>query len=225
MAQDTPTTPPSSTPAGLGKPTVKLAWNARVLAPVYARAKPVMSAKVRMLVRPIAPYTHGPTVLLVLDQRVVGGVPWTKLLLPRRPNGSNGWVRSDYLRFSRQRNRIVVDQGRRMTYVYRDGRVIFRSRNAVGAPSTPTPVGYFAIAEKAYLPASGFLGPIVLVTTGYSEVLNEYAGGNGRFALHGTSQPWLIGTRASHGCIRHTNTNIVRISKLVSLGTPIRIIS
>ena len=68
---------------------------------------------------------------------------------------------------------------------------------------------------------NGFLGPMVLATTGFSEVLNEYAGGNGRFAMHGTSLPGLIGTRASHGCIRHENTNIRRIAALVSPGTPI----
>jgi lipoprotein-anchoring transpeptidase ErfK/SrfK len=76
------------------------------------------------------------------------------------------------------------------------------------------------VAEKIPVP-SGFLGPMVLPTTGFSEVLNEYAGGNGRFAMHGTSQPWLIGTRASHGCIRHTNADITSIAMLVSPGTPI----
>ncbi len=217
------TTTPTPTPSGPKPPTRVVSWNARVLAPVYARANPSPSAKKVMFVNPIAPYTHGPTVLLVLDQKVVDDISWTKVLLPKRPNGSAGWVRSDYLRFWKQRMRIVIDQSARMTFVYRDGKVVYRTRNAVGKPETPTPNGYYAIAEKAFLPSWGFLGPVVLVTTGYSEVLNEYAGGNGRFALHGTSQPWLIGTRASHGCIRHRNSSIVTISKMVGLGTPVRI--
>jgi hypothetical protein len=200
-----------------------LAWNARVLAPVYARAEPNPRARKVMFVSPIAPYTHGPTILLVMDHRVIDGLAWTKLLLPKRPNGSTGWVRSDYLRFWKQTRRVVIDQSERMTYVFKDGKVIYRARNAVGTPSTPTPNGYFAVAEKAYLPSWGVLGPVVMVTTGYSEVLNEYAGGNGRFALHGTSQPWLIGTRASHGCIRHRNTAILALNKIVPIGTPVRI--
>lgn len=204
-------------------PTRSLTWNARILAPVYARTKPAPKAKRLMLLSPVAPYTHGPTVLLVMDQVKINGVRWTKLLLPRRPNGSTGWVRSDYLRFWPQRMRVLIDQSQRKTYVLRDGEVIFTTRNAVGKAETPTPNGYFSLAEKAYLSPGHFLGPIVLVTTGFSEVLNEYAGGNGRFAMHGTSEPWVIGTRASHGCIRHYNDQIVRISKMIGLGTPIRI--
>ncbi|HRC08858.1 MAG TPA: L,D-transpeptidase [Miltoncostaeales bacterium] len=194
-----------------------------MLAPVYARAEPSPTARKVMFVSPIAPYTHGPTILLVMDHRVVDGLAWTKLLLPKRPNGSTGWVRSDYLRFWKQTTRVVIDQSERMTYVFRSGKLLYRTRNAVGTAATPTPNGYFAVAEKAYLPSWGFLGPVVLVTTGYSEVLNEYAGGNGRFALHGTSQPWLIGTRASHGCIRHRNKSILALNKMVPIGTPVRI--
>ena len=167
-----------------------------------------------------APLGSGPMILLVLETRMVGDTEWTRLLLARRPNGSSGWVKSDFLRFRLNPMRIIIDQSERRTYVLRNGRVVLRARDAVGKPSTPTPLGRFAVAEKISVP-NGFLGPLVLPTTGFSEVLNEYAGGNGRFAMHGTSQPWLIGTRASHGCIRHTNADIKRIAALVSPGTPI----
>lgn len=230
VAQDRVSTTPSAslkmsnagavTPHG---PRKAVSWNARVLAPVYVRTKPHPRAKRIMRLKPIAPLTHGPTVLLVMGYTELNGIPWARVLLPKRPNGSMGWVPADYLRFWKQRMRIVIDQSQRRTYVLRDGRVIYRTRNAVGTPSTPTPNGFFSIAERAYISPAGFLGPIVLVTSGYSEVLNEYAGGKGRFALHGTSLPYLIGTRASHGCIRHTNSGIVAISRRVGLGTPIKI--
>lgn len=209
--------------ADIAGPTPSLSWNARVLTPVSARVAPDRTAKTVAAIQPIAPLTGGPTILLVMEQRTVDGVEWTRLLLPKRPNGVTGWVRSDYLRFHKQRMRILIDQSQRMTYVFRDGKVVYKTRNAIGKAVTPTPNGNFAIAEKAYLPANGFLGPVVMATTGFSNVLNEYAGGNGRFALHGTSQPWVIGTRASHGCIRHKNASITRISHLVGVGTPIRI--
>ncbi len=204
-------------------PTPQLAWNARVLTPVSARVAPDRAAKTVAAIQPIAPLTGGPTILLVMEQRTVDGVEWTRLLLPKRPNGVSGWVRSDFLRFHKQRMRILIDQSQRVTYVFKDGKLVYKTRNAVGKSVTPTPNGDFAIAEKAYLPANGFLGPVVMATTGFSNVLNEYAGGNGRFAMHGTSQPWVIGTRASHGCIRHKNASIIRISQLVGVGTPIHI--
>ena len=208
---------------GLAAPTDALSWSARVLAPSAVRVQPDPAAKALGVVQPTAPLSHGPTILLVLETRIVGETEWVRLLLPRRPNGTAGWVPSDVLRFRSNPMRIVIDQSERRTYVYRSNRVVLRVRNAVGTPSTPTPNGRYALAEKVLLPPGGFLGPVVLATTGFSNVLNEYDGGNGRFAMHGTSLPGLIGTRASHGCIRHRNADILRISRLVAPGTPIRI--
>jgi lipoprotein-anchoring transpeptidase ErfK/SrfK len=42
-------------------------------------------------------------------------------------------------------------------------------------------------------------------------------------AIHGTSLPELLGTRASHGCIRVQNRWIVRLSRMVRPGTPVQI--
>jgi len=209
--------------AEVGPPTSKVSWSVRVLAPTAVRRQPDPTSKAIGVLQTTAPLSGGPMILLVLDRRVVGEQEWIRVLLPRRPNGTSGWVISDVLRFRENPMRIVIDQSERRTYVYRSGRLIFRTRNAVGTPATPTPYGRFAIAEKILLPAGGFLGPVALVTSGFSETLNEYAGGNGRFAMHGTSLPALIGTRASHGCIRHRNDAILRISRLVAPGTPVRI--
>jgi lipoprotein-anchoring transpeptidase ErfK/SrfK len=210
-------------PGTVAAPTKVLSWSARVLAPTAARTQPNRASKAVGVVQTTAPIGGGPMVLLVLERRVVGGREWVRLLLPRRPNGTSGWVLSDVLRFRRNPMRIVIDQSDRITSVYRSGVLVLRVRNAVGKPATPTPFGHFAIAEKILTPPNGFLGPVVMPTTGFSETLNEYEGGNGRFALHGTSLPDLIGTRASHGCIRHRNRDILRISRLVSVGTPVNI--
>jgi len=58
--------------------------------------------------------------------------------------------------------------------VFRNNKLVLRTRNAVGKGSTPTPNGHFAIAEKVLGPYSGFLGPVIMPVTGYSNVLNEY---------------------------------------------------
>lgn len=39
--------------------------------------------------------------------------------------------------------------------------------------------------------------------------------------IHGTCAPWSLGRRASHGCIRIHNDNIVELVKYVTPGTPI----
>lgn len=210
-------------PTEVGAPTRAWSWSARVLAPTAVRVRPDAASKAIGVLQPTAPLNAGPTILLVLERQIVGETEWVRLLLARRPNQSSGWVPSDVLRFRVNPMRIVIDQGDRKTYVYRAGVKVLTVRNAIGTRATPTPFGEFAVAEKILLQPGGFLGPVVIVTNGFSETLNEYNGGNGRFALHGTSLPGLIGTRASHGCIRHRNADIVQISRLVSPGTPISI--
>ncbi len=207
-------------PTQVVPPTPWWSWAARVLAPTTVRVAPDLAARSLGVLQPTAPIAAGPMTLLVLETRLVGETEWARLLLPRRPNGKTGWVRSDVLRFRLNAIRVIIDQSDRRTYVLRNGRKVLSVRNAVGTPATPTPTGRFAVAEEIRVP-NGFLGPMVIVTSGFSEVLNEYAGGNGRFAMHGTSLPGLIGTRASHGCIRHRNADILRIASLVSPGTPI----
>jgi lipoprotein-anchoring transpeptidase ErfK/SrfK len=217
----------SAAPArGPAPPTPVKAWVGRVLAPVAARAAPRPTATVKRIVQPIAPFAHGPTELLVT--RVTtdpSGTRWAELLLPVRPNGTRGWVPMDVLRLRATTLRITIDIGDRRLSLFRAGRRIMRVPVAVGTAATPTPTGRrFAVAEviRTHTPGA-FLGPVVLPLTGFSETLNEYAGGDGRVAIHGTSLPSLIGTRASHGCVRMRNADVLRLARLVRPGTPVAI--
>ena len=205
-------------------PTAKVAWVGRVLVPVTARAAPRMSARARAVVQPVAPFAKGPTVLLVTRTTVRDERRWVEVLLPKRPNGTRGWVPADVLRLRTTSIRVVIDLGDRRLEVYRAGRRIIHAPVAVGKPGTPTPRGRFAVAELVRTGIPGaFLGPVVFPLTGYSEKLNEFAGGDGRVAIHGTSLPALIGTRASNGCIRLRNRDVVRMSRIVRPGTPVLI--
>jgi lipoprotein-anchoring transpeptidase ErfK/SrfK len=220
---------PAATPAPaatreLAAPTSSRAWTARLLAAVSARTAPRRTAHVITTLQPIAPLGGGATTLLVTGSRIADGRQWVRVLLPVRPNGTQGWVPADPLAFRPIASRVVVDQSQRRLTVYKQGRAVFSTTVAVGMPDTPSPNGHFAIAEV--IPTgdpAGFFGPYVLPLTGYSERLNEYAGGNGRVALHGTSLPSLLGTRASHGCIRIGNAAIRRITAIVTAGTPVTI--
>ena len=145
-------------------------------------------------------------------------------MLPVRPNGTRGWVSSHALRLTANRYRILIEQGTRRLTVYRSGRRVLTTRVAVGTGSTPTPDGRFAVAEVVNTgDPNGALGRWVMPLTAYSPVLRTFAGGNGRVAIHGTSQPQLLGTAASHGCVRLANPVITRISRLVPPGTPVAI--
>jgi lipoprotein-anchoring transpeptidase ErfK/SrfK len=41
--------------------------------------------------------------------------------------------------------------------------------------------------------------------------------------IHGTNQEHLIGTPASHGCVRLRNTDMIALHDMVGAGTPVRI--
>ena len=58
-------------------------------------------------------------------------------------------------------------------------------------------------------------------TSGYSK-LTEWPGG-GVFGIHGTPEPWLLGKRVSHGCIRVSARTARKLRRYVPLGTPILI--
>ena len=43
--------------------------------------------------------------------------------------------------------------------------------------------------------------------------------------IHGTNQEHLIGTPASHGCVRLRNADMIALHKMVRAGTPVRILA
>jgi lipoprotein-anchoring transpeptidase ErfK/SrfK len=53
-------------------------------------------------------------------------------------------------------------------------------------------------------------------------VLTDWPGG-GFIGIHGTDEPQLLPGAVSHGCIRLPNREIVRLARLLVIGTPITI--
>jgi L,D-transpeptidase YbiS len=43
--------------------------------------------------------------------------------------------------------------------------------------------------------------------------------------IHGTNQEHLIGTPASHGCVRLRNADMIALHRMVRAGTPVRIVA
>ena len=46
-----------------------------------------------------------------------------------------------------------------------------------------------------------------------------------KYLIHGTNQPWGIGRRVSHGCIRLYPEDIARLFEAVAVGTPVHVIN
>jgi lipoprotein-anchoring transpeptidase ErfK/SrfK len=59
-------------------------------------------------------------------------------------------------------------------------------------------------------------------TSARSSVLTDWPAG-GYVGIHGTDEPDLLPGRVSHGCIRMRNADIVRLARLMPMGTPLTI--
>ena len=164
--------------------------------------------------------THVRLTLLVKRQRA----GWVQVYLPVRPNGRLGWVRRQAIRVLRDPWALVVQLRSHRLVVRRSGRLIRTLPIAVGKASTPTPTGRYFVNELLKQPdPAGAYGPYAFGTSAYSNVLLHFNGGDGQIGIHGTDQPWVIGTSATHGCIRLYNRDIVWLSRRVPPGTPLQI--
>ena len=149
------------------------------------------------------------------------GRTWVQVRLPRRPNGSMGWVPREALGgWHVVRTQLVVDRRRLRATLFRSGRRIWSARVGVGKRGTPTPSGRFYAREKLYPDPRGFYGPVAIGTSGYAPRLTDWPKG-GVVGIHGTSLPGLLPGRVSNGCVRVRNDAIRRLARLMPLGTPV----
>jgi hypothetical protein len=148
------------------------------------------------------------------------GEAWFRVLLPKRPNGSRGWVRERDVWPVELRERIVVDLSAFTLRHYREGRLVQRVKVGIGQPQWPTPTGrYYVWARVPQESAYGPYGVYALGLSALSDVLTDWPGG-GRVAIHGTANPSNAGHAVSHGCVRVFNDAMERL-KRVPLGTPV----
>ena len=162
-------------------------------------------------------------VVLVLGEETRPSGEWVHIGLPVLPNDQTAWVPRHVLGgYQFVHTRLVVDRERFTATLFRDGRVIFRAQVGVGRPEAPTPGGRFYVRDKLSGFGNPFYGPIAYGTSARSAVLTDWPGG-GFVGIHGTNEPELIPGRISHGCIRMRNADILRLSRLMRVGTPITV--
>jgi lipoprotein-anchoring transpeptidase ErfK/SrfK len=107
---------------------------------------------------------------------------------------------------------ITIDLSARRMNLYRNGTLARSFPVGVGKAVTPTPTGSYIIVNK--IPNPG--GPFGAMWLG----LNKPT-----YGIHGTNVPASIGHIVSHGCIRMYNRDVLELSRLVPLGTPVTIVN
>jgi lipoprotein-anchoring transpeptidase ErfK/SrfK len=162
--------------------------------------------------------------LLALEGRRTSRGVWIKVRLPILPANRTGWVQRKALSdWKEVRTRLIVDRRRLTATLYRRGKVAFRAPVGVGLPQWPTPRGEFFVRNQLYGFGNPVYGPLAFGTSARSPVLTDWPGG-GFIGIHGTNQPGLLPGRVSHGCIRMRNGDIVRLARLMPVGTPLTVL-
>jgi lipoprotein-anchoring transpeptidase ErfK/SrfK len=149
---------------------------------------------------------------------------WLQVLLPVRPNGSTGWIRQADVDVVSDPYRIEIALAAHTLTVYEGDTVVARHPIGVGRASTPTPGGKYYLKELLR-PSNpdGAYGAYAYGLSGFSNVLDDFNGGDGVIGIHGTNDPSTVGTDVSHGCIRLTNDAITELVGYLPLGTPVQI--
>jgi lipoprotein-anchoring transpeptidase ErfK/SrfK len=179
---------------------------------------------------PEVPTSKVPQVFLVKQQRPDG---WVQVLLPVRPNGSTGWVKAADVTLQPNPYSIDVELGAHTITVNKGADTIYRGPIAIGATNpplpdvgkpTPTPTGeyYLRILLQAPDPNTVY-GPYAYGLSSHSDSLDEFAGGDAEIGIHGNNDASVLGTDATHGCIRMDNDAITTLAKQLPLGTPVTV--
>ena len=155
--------------------------------------------------------------------RYPNGQTWVRVRIASLPNSKTGWVRRGRLgRYRTVNTRLVVSIGGLRATLYRRGRPVFRTVIGVGQSRWPTPRGDFYVREilTGYnMPA---YGPVAFGLSARSNVLTDWPGG-GFIGIHGTNAPGILPGRVSHGCVRMRNSAVLRLKRLMPLGTPVQV--
>ncbi|HIA53629.1 MAG TPA: L,D-transpeptidase [Candidatus Melainabacteria bacterium] len=132
---------------------------------------------------------------------------------------------------------VIVDKGSHNTYALQlQERGVVRVltiSNAIGSQDKPTPSGRYTVTGKKQYPE--WIVPKTIKNKkrrykpynqdrnnplGVAAIyLNKY-----ELLLHGTNQPNLIRKSVSHGCIRHSNSDISQLYGMVRAGTPVYVV-
>jgi lipoprotein-anchoring transpeptidase ErfK/SrfK len=199
-------------------PPVRLArterWHyAPVRRPVIARAAPRADAPA---VAAVATRTPEDTDNIV---EVIGHrAPWVQV---RLGNSRTGWVpRAALGGYGTVTTRLDIDLHALRAILFRDGQAVFRAPIGAGAAATPTPTGRFYIRNRLARYRSPEYGPVAFGTSAQSASVTDWPAG-GYVGIHGTDRPDLLPGRVSHGCIRLRNADILRLAKVMPIGTPV----
>jgi lipoprotein-anchoring transpeptidase ErfK/SrfK len=127
---------------------------------------------------------------------------------------------------------LTVDRDGFRLRLFKRLRISRRYGIAVGMAGLETPAGLYRVQNKQvnpawHVPDSDWAGSMRGQTVpggAYNNPLKaRWLGIHDGVGIHGTSEDWSIGSRASHGCIRMHVSDVIDLYERVPVGTPVLI--
>jgi L,D-transpeptidase catalytic domain len=188
--------------------------------PAAVFRQPNIHTWTRQVVPLYTPLSHQRVSLPVLQRRG----RWLHVLLPGRPNGHSGWIEAGKAKTWTTPWRVIIRRASRRLFVLNRNRIVQSFAVVVGKSSTPTPSGHFYVEEALILPPRSLGSPDAYALSARSNVYQEFDGGPGQIAIHGTyGIGGTPGHAESHGCIRATTSTLQWMIRRFGTGTPVDI--
>jgi len=214
----------SSTANSASTPVVRVVGSGEIeWLTLPVRSRPTTGAAVFTRIPQFRPDYRPNVVLALAVKRAKNGKPsWYRISVPGRPNGRTGWIPASSVTLHPMHWELVIFRSARRMELWKDGRLTYTTRVAVGRPGMETPLGTFYVTVRFPPVQQTFLGVYAFETSAYSK-LSEWPGG-GKVGIHGTYEPQLLGQAVSHGCVRMSNDAAAYLRDRIPVGTPIRIV-
>jgi lipoprotein-anchoring transpeptidase ErfK/SrfK len=130
--------------------------------------------------------------------------------------------------------RIEVDKGERAVRVFdRDGGLLAYFPASIGSAEKPAPSGSFKVTRVSYDPVYHYDPKFAFKGVKTRRRFEVKPGPNNpvglvwvdlsapSYGIHGTPNPDAIGKTQSHGCVRLTNWDAMKLAGMVGRGTPV----
>ncbi len=126
---------------------------------------------------------------------------------------------------------ITVDRAHFRLRLFKRLRVVVTYPIAVGRAGLQTPTGTYHVLEREvnppwHVPNSPWAGALAgqTIPPGPDDpIVARWLGLGGGVGIHGTNEPFSIGSAASHGCIRMLVPDVIALYPRVPLGTAVYI--
>jgi hypothetical protein len=127
---------------------------------------------------------------------------------------------------------VTVDRQTFRLRLFKRLQLVKTYKIAVGSAGHGTPAGMYSVTSKQVNPAwhvpnsdwaGDLAGQVIPGGAANNPLKARWLGLRDGIGIHGTSETWSLGSRASHGCIRMHPSDVIALYSRVPMGTTVKV--